>query len=33
MFEFLMIEPYEDRKIARDNFPWGFVSTVRVNAR
>ena len=31
MFEFLMAAPYEDRKVARYDATWGFISTVSVN--
>src|SRR5574337_620734 len=32
MFGFLsMMGTYEDRKVCRDEFPWGFVSTCSVN--
>ena len=32
MFEFLFdIENYEDRKVGRDDFPWGFISTAKVS--
>jgi hypothetical protein len=32
MSEFMKdVGTYESRKVARDDFPWGFVSTARVN--
>ena len=32
MFSFLAdVGNYESRKVGRDNFPWGFVSTARVS--
>ena len=32
MFEFLtMMGTYESRKVARDDYPWGFISTAAVN--
>ena len=31
MFEFLLADPYEQRKVARYDAIWGFVSTASVN--